>query len=88
MFFVIVVIIVFGVVVEWIKFNEFLIFSVLLVGIVYFIIGYWVWDVGGWFYIMGFMDFVGFIVVYFVGGWVVLVGVFFFGFCLGKFVDG
>lgn len=77
-----------GAVAERIKFNEFLIFSVLLVGIAYPITGHWVWDAGGWLYTMGFMDFAGSTVVHSVGGWAALAGAFLLGPRLGKFVDG
>ncbi|MBD2652552.1 MULTISPECIES: ammonium transporter [Synechocystis] len=77
-----------GAVAERIKFNEFLIFSVLLVGIAYPITGHWVWDAGGWLYTMGFIDFAGSTVVHSVGGWAALAGAFLLGPRLGKFVDG
>ncbi|MEB3160148.1 MAG: ammonium transporter [Synechocystis sp.] len=77
-----------GAVAERIKFNEFLIFSVLLVGIAYPITGHWVWDAGGWLYTMGFSDFAGSTVVHSVGGWAALAGAFLLGPRIGKFVDG
>ncbi|MBE9175981.1 ammonium transporter [Synechocystis salina LEGE 06155] len=77
-----------GAVAERIKFNEFLIFSVLLVGIAYPITGHWVWDAGGWLYTMGFIDFAGSTVVHSVGGWAALAGAFLLGPRIGKFVDG
>ena len=82
-----------GAVAERIKFNEFLIFSVLLVGISYPITGHWTWG-GGWLSSLsimgaeGFSDFAGSTVVHSVGGWAALVGAFLLGPRLGKFVDG
>ena len=62
-----------GAVAERIRFDAFLIFSILLVGISYSITGHWVWD-GGWLSEMGFSDFAGSTVVHSVGGWAALVG--------------
>ena len=82
-----------GAVAERIKFNEFLIFSVLLVGIAYPITGHWTWG-GGWLSSVsimgaeGFSDFAGSTVVHSVGGWAALVGAFLLGPRIGKFVDG
>ena len=62
-----------GAVAERIRFDAFLIFSFLLVGISYPITGHWVWD-GGWLGEMGFRDFAGSTVVHSVGGWSALMG--------------
>ncbi|MGB7416711.1 MAG: ammonium transporter, partial [Thermosynechococcaceae cyanobacterium] len=76
-----------GAVAERIKFDAFLIFSVLLVAISYPITGHWVWD-GGWLNKMGFIDFAGSTVVHSVGGWAALVGAFLLGPRLGRYQDG
>ncbi len=73
-----------GAVAERIKFLDFLVFSVLLVGLVYPITGHWVWG-GGWLADMGFFDFAGCTVVHSVGGWAALMGAFFLGPRIGKF---
>jgi ammonium transporter, Amt family len=73
-----------GAVAERIKFLDFLIFSVLLVGIAYPITGHWIWG-GGWLYNFGFWDFAGSTVVHSVGGWAALVGAAFLGPRLGKY---
>ena len=62
-----------GAVAERIKFQSFLIFSLLLVGISYPITGKWIWG-GGWLASFGFWDFAGCSVVHSVGGWAALVG--------------
>lgn len=89
MFVVMVVMIVFGVVVECIKFSFFLIFFMFFVVVFYLIIGMWKWG-NGWLNMMEmfFYDFVGLMLVYLVGGWGVFVGVLFFGFCFVKFYNG
>lgn len=76
-----------GAVAERIKFIDFLIFSLLLVGISYPITGHWVWG-GGWLASMGFWDFAGSTVVHAVGGWAALVGAAILGPRIGKYVNG
>ena len=76
-----------GAVAERIKFVDFLIFSLLLVGIAYPITGHWIWG-GGWLAGMGFFDFAGSTVVHSVGGWAALMGAAFLGPRLGKYQDG
>ena len=76
-----------GAVAERIKFVDFLIFSVLLVGFSYAITGHWVWG-GGWLSGLGFWDFAGSTVVHSVGGWAALVGAIFLGPRIGKYQNG
>lgn len=76
-----------GAVAERIKFVDFLIFSVLLVGIAYPITGHWIWG-GGWLADFGFWDFAGSTVVHSVGGWAALMGAAFLGPRIGKYQDG
>ena len=76
-----------GAVAERIKFVDFLIFSLLLVGVAYPITGHWIWG-GGWLATMGFYDFAGSTVVHSVGGWAALMGAAFLGPRLGKYQDG
>lgn len=90
-----VVMIVLGIVVEWIKFFGYILIVMFVVGCFYFIVGYWVW--GNVFLMenlvlfvdLGFFDFVGVMVVYLLGVWVGLVVVLVIGFCMGCFnLDG
>ncbi|WP_248277497.1 ammonium transporter [Brasilonema sp. UFV-L1] len=76
-----------GAVAERIKFVDFLIFSLLLVGIAYAITGHWIWG-GGWLASRGFFDFAGCTVVHSVGGWAALMGAAILGPRLGKYQDG
>jgi ammonium transporter, Amt family len=77
-----------GAVAERIKFLDFLIFSLLLVGVAYPITGHWIWG-GGWLYKLGFYDFAGSTVVHAVGGWAALMGAAILGPRIGKFrADG
>lgn len=73
-----------GAVAERIKFVDFLIFSLLLVGIIYPITGHWIWG-GGWLYKAGFWDFAGSTVVHSVGGWAALMGAAFLGPRIGRY---
>jgi Amt family ammonium transporter len=77
-----------GAVAERIKFVDFLIFSLLLVGVAYPITGHWIWG-GGWLYKAGFFDFAGSTVVHAVGGWAALMGAAFLGPRISKYnADG
>ena len=78
-----------GLVAERIKFNEFVIFSLVLVGILYPMSGSWQWNVGeGWLNKLGFIDFAGSSVVHSFGAWAGLVGAILLGPRVGKFVGG
>ncbi|CCQ54196.1 ammonium transporter [Crocosphaera watsonii WH 8501] len=77
-----------GAVAERIKFTDFIIFSLLLVGISYPITGHWVWTGNGWLGSIGFSDFAGSTVVHSVGGWAALMGAAILGPRMGKYVEG
>ena len=76
-----------GAVAERIKLWPFLIFVVVLTGLMYPISGSWKWG-GGWLDAMGFQDFAGSTVVHSVGGWAALAGVIILGPRIGKYKDG
>jgi Amt family ammonium transporter len=79
-----------GAVAERIKFGTFMLFSFILVALVYPVTGHWIWG-GGWLATMGtpFHDFAGSTTVHSVGGWAALAGVLLLGPRLGKYnVDG
>jgi Amt family ammonium transporter len=76
-----------GAVAERIKFLAFVVFSFVMVGLIYPITGHWIWG-GGWLASYGFWDFAGSTVVHSVGGWAALAGVLLLGPRLGKFRDG
>ena len=76
-----------GAVAERIKLWPFLIFVVVLTGIMYPISGSWQWG-GGWLSEAGFSDFAGSTVVHSVGGWAALAGVIVLGPRIGKYKDG
>lgn len=79
-----------GAVAERMKFNSFMIFSFVLVAVIYPLTGHWIWG-GGWLSTLAtpFHDFAGSTVVHSVGGWAALAGVILIGPRLGKYkADG
>jgi Amt family ammonium transporter len=77
-----------GAVAERIKFLSFVVFSFVMVGLIYPITGHWIWG-GGWLASYGMWDFAGSTVVHSVGGWGALAGVMLLGPRLGKYTkDG
>lgn len=77
-----------GVVGGRIKFHVFIIFSFVLVGLMYPLTGHWIWG-GGWLAQKGFFDFAGSTVVHSVGGWAALAGALLLGARIGKYrADG
>ena len=77
-----------GTVAERIKLWPFMIFVVVLTGVLYPITGAWTWG-GGWLAEMGFADFAGSTIVHSVGGWAALTGAIILGARKGKYgADG
>lgn len=79
-----------GAVAERIKFIDFILFSLLLVGIAYPITGHWIWSQNGWLSHLhgnegGFKDFAGSTQVHSLGGWAALVGAVMLGPRIGKY---
>lgn len=74
-----------GAVAERIKFLSFIVFSFVLVAVIYPLGGHWIWG-GGWLADMGMLDFAGSTVVHSIGGWCALSGVMILGPRLGKFL--
>jgi len=73
-----------GTLAERIKLWPFLLFVVLLTGLIYPIQGSWQWG-GGWLAEMGFADFAGSTLVHSVGGWAALTGAIILGPRTGKY---
>ena len=74
-----------GAVAERTQFKAYLIYSVFITGLIYPVVGRWIWG-GGWLSDLGFMDFAGSTVVHSVGGWAGLAGAFVLGPRIGKYV--
>ncbi len=73
-----------GAVAERIKFGAFYLFSFLMVGLIYPVVGHWIWG-GGWLAKLGMFDFAGSTVVHSVGGWAALAGALMLGPRIGKY---
>ena len=73
-----------GTLAERVKMWPFFVFTLLLTGIVYPIVGAWTWG-GGWLNAMGFTDFAGSTIVHSTGGWAALAGAMVVGPRYGKF---
>jgi Amt family ammonium transporter len=73
-----------GAVNERTKYGSFILFSLVLVGVMYPITGHWIWG-GGFLAKMGFFDFAGSTVVHSVGGWAALAGAIVVGPRLGRY---
>ncbi|MDP6545479.1 MAG: ammonium transporter [Phycisphaerae bacterium] len=69
------------------KFPAYLLYTVVISGLVYPIVGHWIWG-GGWLSEMGFHDFAGSTVVHATGGCAALVGTILLGPRLGKYRAG
>jgi Amt family ammonium transporter len=73
-----------GAVAGRLKFGAYLIYSVIITGLIYPVSGYWKWG-GGWLDQLGFYDFAGSLVVHAVGGFAGLAGAIVLGPRIGRF---
>ena len=73
-----------GAMAERTQFKSYLIYSVFITGIIYPVVGHWIWG-GGWLSSMGMSDFAGSTVVHSTGGWLALTGAIVLGPRLGKY---
>ena len=73
-----------GTLAERVKMWPFFVFTLLLTGVIYPIVGAWTWG-GGWLNAMGFTDFAGSTIVHSTGGWAALAGAMVVGPRYGKF---
>ena len=80
-----------GAVAERTKFGSYVLFSLLICGIIYPIFGSWAWGSlyagEGWLEKIGFLDFAGSTVVHSIGGWAALAGAIVVGARKGKFLS-
>ncbi len=76
-----------GAIAERTKFSAYLIYSAVIVGVIYPISGHWSWG-GGWLSELGFNDFAGSAVVHSVGGWCAFIAAWVVGPRIGKYRDG
>ena len=80
-----------GAVAERTKFTSYLLFSLIICGLIYPIFGSWAWGGlyagGGWLENLGFLDFAGSTVVHSIGGWAALAGAIVVGARHGKYLE-
>ncbi len=77
-----------GAMAERTNFSGYLLYSIVITGFIYPVVGHWTWG-GGWLDQMGFVDFAGSTVVHSVGGWAALAGAIVLGPRIGKYnADG
>lgn len=76
-----------GAMAERTKFSAYIIYSIAISGLIYPVIGHWIWG-GGWLSTLGFHDFAGSTVVHSVGGWAALIGAMVIGPRMGKYSGG
>jgi Amt family ammonium transporter len=69
------------------KFGAYLMYTVVISGLIYPIVGHWIWG-GGWLAEMDFSDFAGSTVVHATGGWAAFIGTIMLGPRIGKYVNG
>lgn len=80
-----------GAVAERMRYNAYIIITVVLAGLIYPLFGHWAWGSlwasagGGWLEALGFVDFAGSTVVHSVGGWVALAALVIVGPRSGRF---
>jgi len=68
------------------KFPAYLLYTAVISGLVYPIVGHWIWSGQGWLAEMGFSDFAGSTVVHTTGGWAAFIGTIMLGPRIGKYV--
>ena len=73
-----------GAMAERTQFKSYLIYSIFITGIIYPVVGHWIWG-GGWLQDMGMSDFAGSTVVHSTGGWLALTGAIVLGPRMGKY---
>ena len=73
-----------GAMAERTKFSGYLWYSVFISGLIYPVVGHWIWG-GGWLAAKGIVDFAGSTVVHSVGGWAALAGAIILGPRIGKY---
>lgn len=74
-----------GAMAERTKFTSYLLYSMVISGVIYPISGHWIWG-GGWLAARGFYDFAGSTAVHSVGAWAALAGAWIIGPRRGKYI--
>jgi Amt family ammonium transporter len=75
-----------GAVAERVNFSAYLLYALVMTGIIYPIAGHWIWG-GGWLARLGMIDFAGSAVIHGLGGFAALAAAIFIGPRIGKFTS-
>jgi Amt family ammonium transporter len=70
-----------------IKFSSYIVYTIVITGLIYPMSGMWMWG-KGWLFEMGFKDFAGSVVVHAVGGFAGLAGAIALGPRIGRYING
>jgi Amt family ammonium transporter len=76
-----------GAVAERIHFRAYIIYTIVMTGLIYPISGHWIWSPGGWLAGMGMIDFAGSAAIHALGGFAALAATMFLGPRIGRFGD-
>lgn len=76
-----------GAILSRMKFEWYIIYSIIFVGAIYPLAAHWAWTENGWLYYLGYVDFAGSGVVHYLGGIAGLVGAWMIGPRIGRFYD-
>ncbi|MEI7025976.1 ammonium transporter [Paenibacillus sp. y28] len=78
-----------GAVAERVNFRAYILYTIVMTGLIYPIAGHWVWSVNGWLLQLGMIDFAGSAVIHGLGGFSALAAAMIIGPRIGKFAaDG
>lgn len=74
-----------GAVAERIHFRAYIVYTLVMTGLIYPIAGHWVWSANGWLAKLGMIDFAGSAVIHGLGGFAALAAAMFIGARIGRF---
>lgn len=74
-----------GAVAERIHFRAYIVYTIVMTGLIYPISGHWIWSAGGWLAKLGMIDFAGSAAIHALGGFAALAAAMFLGPRIGRF---
>ncbi|WP_276354659.1 ammonium transporter [Cohnella caldifontis] len=74
-----------GAVAERIHFRAYIVYAIVMTGLIYPIAGHWIWSPGGWLAEMGMVDFAGSAAIHALGGFAALAAAIYLGPRIGRF---
>ncbi|MFC3798531.1 ammonium transporter [Cohnella sp. GCM10012308] len=76
-----------GAVAERIHFRAYIVYTIIMTGLIYPISGHWIWSAGGWLAKLGMVDFAGSAAIHALGGFAALAAALFLGPRIGRFSE-